>query len=56
LQKNTEIDKPDKREIDQAGEALGSAIPVLRGRRMLKELEEGERLLYALQRIGVRYR
>ena len=55
LQKNTEIDKPDKREIDQAGEALGSAIPVLRGRRMLKELEEGERLLYALQRIGVRY-
>jgi len=56
LQKNTEVDKPDKREIDEAGESLGSAIPVLRGRRMLKELEEGERLLYALQRIGVRYR
>ena len=56
LQKNTEVDKPDKREIDAAGESLGSAIPVLRGRRMLKELEEGERLLYALQRIGVRYR
>ena len=56
LQKNTEIDKPDKREIEEAGEALSSAIPILRGRRMLKELEEGERLLYALQRIGVRYR
>ena len=56
LQKNTEIDRPDKNEIDDAQESLSSALPVLRGRRMLKELEEGERLLYALQRIGVRYR
>ena len=55
LQKNTEVDKPEKSEIEQAQEALRTALPVLRGRRMLKELEEGERILYALQRIGIRY-
>ena len=55
LQKNTEVDKPEKNEIEQAQEALRTALPVLRGRRMLKELEEGERILYALQRIGLRY-
>jgi len=56
LQKNTEVDKPDKNEIEQAQETLGTALPTLRGRQMLKELEEGERILYALQRIGLRYR
>jgi len=55
-QKNAEGDQPDRKEIDQAVEVLGDALPVIRGRRMAKELEEGERILYALQRIGVRFR
>jgi len=55
-QKNTEGEAPDRKEIDQAVEVLGDALPVIRGRRMSKELEEGERILYALQRIGVRFR
>jgi len=57
LQKNTEteIDSRDRKEVDDASEILQTALPTLRGRRMLKELEEGERVLYALQRIGVRF-
>jgi len=55
-QKNAEGDQPDRKEIDQAVEVLSEALPVIRGRRMSKELEEGERILYALQRIGVRFR
>jgi hypothetical protein len=55
-QKNSEGDQPDRKEIDLAVEVLGEALPVIRGRRMAKELEEGERILYALQRIGVRFR
>ncbi len=55
-QKNAEGDQPDRKEIDQAVEVLSDALPVIRGRRMAKELEEGERILYALQRIGVRFR
>ena len=56
LQKNTESGEVDRKEIDVAVEVLTSALPVIRGRRMMKELEEGERVLYALQRIGVRFR
>ncbi len=55
-QKNAEGDQPDRKEIDQAVDVLADALPVIRGRRMAKELEEGERILYALQRIGVRFR
>lgn len=56
LQKNSESEKPVRREVDDATELLGNALPSIRGRRMLKELEEGERVLYALQRMGVRLR
>ena len=56
LQKNTESGEADRKEIDVAVDVLVSALPVIRGRRMMKELEEGERVLYALQRIGVRFR
>jgi serine/threonine protein kinase len=56
LQKNTESGEVDRKEIDVAVDVLTSALPVIRGRRMMKELEEGERVLYALQRIGVRFR
>ncbi|MFN2462082.1 MAG: protein kinase [Candidatus Velthaea sp.] len=56
LQKNSESDRPDRKEIEDAVDVLTSALPVIRGRRMHKELEEGERVLYALQRTGVRFR
>ncbi|GAC1425516.1 MAG: hypothetical protein NVSMB5_19830 [Candidatus Velthaea sp.] len=55
LQKNTEIARPDRKEIEDAGDVLSAALPIIRGRQMFKELEEGERVLYALQRIGVRF-
>jgi serine/threonine protein kinase len=56
LQKNSETEHPDRREINDAVKLLGVALPVIRGNRMLKELDEGERALYALQRIGLRLR
>jgi serine/threonine protein kinase len=56
LQKNSESEQQDRKELDDAAELMVAALPVIRGRRMLKELEEGERVLYALQRIGVRFR
>ena len=55
-EKNAEGDRPNRKEIDLAVEVLNEALPVIRGRRMAKELEDGERVLYALQRIGVRFR
>jgi serine/threonine protein kinase len=56
LQKNGESQRPDRREIQEATQLLGAALPGIRGSRMLKELDEGERVLYALQRIGMRWR
>jgi serine/threonine protein kinase len=56
LQKNSETERPERREVDDATKLLGTALPGIRGSRMLKELEEGERVFYALQRIGLRLR
>jgi hypothetical protein len=60
LQKTTEAESAgariDRRELNDAVDILTEAIPSFRGRAMLKELEEGERLLYALQRILIRTR
>lgn len=56
LQKNTEGAMPDQRELNDAVETLADALPSFRGRSMFKELEEGERLLYALQRQLIRTR
>ena len=60
LQKNTEAESEgvriDRRELNDAVDILSEAIPSFRGRSMLKELEEGERLLYALQRTLIRTR
>ena len=60
LQKNTEGEaeglRVDRRELNDAVDILSEAIPSFRGRAMLKELEEGERLLYALQRTLIRTR
>jgi serine/threonine protein kinase len=60
LQKITEADRIgariDRRELADAVNEITDAIPVFRGRAMLKEVEEGERLLYALQRTLIRIR
>ncbi len=54
--KNSDMPRPEKAELDLATAALQKALPVVRARRMLREVEEGERLLYSLGRIGVRIR
>jgi eukaryotic-like serine/threonine-protein kinase len=56
LAKVTDTDKPDLAEIEHAIETLGRALLVLRARNLTAETEEGERILYALQRMGVRLR
>lgn len=60
MQKITEAEAAgtaiDKRELADAVDVLTDAIPAFRGRAMLKELEEAERLLYALQRTLIRIR
>ncbi|MGD1066359.1 MAG: hypothetical protein ABR975_06040, partial [Vulcanimicrobiaceae bacterium] len=57
LQKNSDADaNADRREVSGAIDILSEALPTFRGRSMLRELEEGERLLYALQRVLIRTR
>lgn len=56
LQKNSEGDFGNRRELSDAVDTVTDALPSFRGRKMLKELEEGERLLYALQRLLIRNR
>jgi serine/threonine-protein kinase len=57
LQKNTEAESnADRREVSNAIDILTEALPSFRGRSMIRELEEGERLLYALQRVLIRTR
>jgi serine/threonine-protein kinase len=55
LQKSTDPATTDRRDVEFAIETLMAAMPEMRGRRMSKELDESERILYALQKIGVRY-
>ncbi len=56
LQKNGESDFGNRYELANAVDTVTDALPSFRGRKMLKELEEGERLLYALQRLLIRNR
>ena len=56
LQKNSEVERPARREVDEAVELVNGALQVARGRRMLAERADGERILYALQRIAMRLR
>lgn len=56
LAKNAEIDRPDRHEIENAIETIGRALLVLRARNLSAEVEDGERVLHALQRMGVRLR
>lgn len=54
-QKTTETGKPDKRQFSEAIDVLSEALPILRGRAQLRDLEEGEKLMYALQRANSSY-
>ncbi|MBV9407570.1 MAG: serine/threonine protein kinase [Candidatus Eremiobacteraeota bacterium] len=60
LQKSNEDESQgavaNRRELNDAVDILTEALPTFRGRSMFKELEEGERLLYALQRTLIRTR
>jgi serine/threonine protein kinase len=56
LAKNAEAERPDRHEIENAIETLGRALLVLRARNLNAEVDDGERILHALQRMGVRLR
>jgi serine/threonine protein kinase len=56
LAKSSETDHPDRDEVESATELLGRALLTLRNRQLSAELEDGERVLYALQRTGLRIR
>jgi hypothetical protein len=56
LAKGAESERPDRHEIENAIETLGRALLVLRARNLTAEVDDGERILHALQRMGVRLR
>jgi serine/threonine-protein kinase len=56
LAKGADSDRPDRHEIENAIETLGRALLVLRARNLSAEVADGERVLHALQRMGVRLR
>ena len=56
LAKNAETEHPDRHEIENAIETIGRALLVLRARNLTAEVDDGERVLHALQRMGVRLR
>lgn len=56
LAKGAESERPDRHEVENAIETLGRALLVLRARNLTAEVDDGERVLHALQRMGVRLR
>ena len=56
LAKGAEAERPDRHEVENAIETLGRALLVLRARNLTAEVDDGERVLHALQRMGVRLR
>jgi hypothetical protein len=54
LAKATEQPRPDRHEIEDAIETVGRGLLVLRARNLTAEVEEGEQVLHALQRLGMR--
>jgi hypothetical protein len=56
LAKGAETERPDRHEVENAIETLGRALLVLRARNLTAEVDDGERILHALQRMGVRLR
>jgi hypothetical protein len=56
LAKGSESERPDRHEVENAIETLGRALLVLRARNLTAEVDDGDRVLHALQRMGVRLR
>ncbi len=56
LAKGADSERPDRHEVENAIETLGRALLVLRARNLTAEVDDGERVLHALQRMGVRLR
>lgn len=56
LAKGAESERPDRHEVENAIETLGRALLVLRARNLGAEVDDGERVLHALQRMGARLR
>jgi serine/threonine protein kinase len=56
LAKGADTERPDRHEVENAIETLGRALLVLRARNLTAEVDDGERILHALQRMGVRLR
>jgi uncharacterized protein (TIGR00252 family) len=56
LAKATETSTPDRTEVEAAIQTLGRALLVLRARSLTAEVSDGERVLTALQRLGMRLR
>ena len=56
LAKASEADHPNREEVENAIETLGRSLLVIRSRNLTAEMEDGERVLAALQRIGMRTR
>jgi hypothetical protein len=56
LAKGAESERADRHEVENAIETLGRALLVLRARNLSAEVDDGERVLHALQRMGVRLR
>jgi predicted Ser/Thr protein kinase len=56
LAKASEVDRPNREEVENAIETLGRALLIIRSRNLTAEMEDGERVLYALQRVGLRTR
>ncbi len=56
LAKGADTERPDRHEVENAIETLGRALLVLRARNLTAEVDDGERVLHALQRMGVRLR
>jgi serine/threonine protein kinase len=56
MQKGSETQRPDRREIEESIRQLSGALPGLRGPKSIKDLEEAERVLAGLRRLGLRLR
>jgi serine/threonine protein kinase len=56
LAKASETDRPNREDVENAIETLGRALLIIRSRNLTAEMEDGERVLSALQRVGMRTR
>jgi serine/threonine-protein kinase len=56
LDKNSQSDRPEGREVDDAAKLIEAAAMTLRAHRLFREFEDGQQLHRALQRLGLRLR